>query len=149
LVSAADQKKFITWRSLIGFGGLAGLGWIGDFCLLMLLVGLVGLESARANAISSVTAALAVFLMSRELVFLKARGRVLLRCTLYLGYTAVVILLASVAIRHFSAGLEAWLKSGDRALPSMLGAGIAKVLVTPPQFLLNYFMSRWLSESKL
>jgi putative flippase GtrA len=149
LVSAANQEKFITWRNLIGFGGLAGLGWIGDFCLLLLLVGTVGLESAQANAISSATAALAVFLMSRELVFLKAGGRLLLRCALYLGYTAAVILLASMAIRHFSPGIEAWVKSGDRALPATVSAGIAKVLVTPPQFFLNYCMSRWLSESKL
>jgi putative flippase GtrA len=148
-VRAANQNKFITWRNLIGFGGLAGLGWIGDFCLLLLLVGIVGLQSGVANAISSATAALTVFLLSRELVFLKAGGRLLLRCTLYLGYTAVVILLASMAIRYFSTGLAAWMKSGDRVLPAIVSAGFAKVLVTPPQFLLNYCMSRWLSESKL
>jgi putative flippase GtrA len=148
-VRAANQNKFITGRNLIRFGGLAGLGWLGDFCLLLLLVGIVGLESAQANAISSATAALAVFLLSRELVFLKAGGRLLLRCALYLGYTVVVILLASLAVRHFSAGLGAWVESGDRALPAVTSAGIAKVLVTPPQFLLNYCMSRWLSESKL
>jgi putative flippase GtrA len=144
-----SSSTAIPWRNLVRFGGLAGLGWIGDFSLLLLLVGLVGLQSAPANAISSATAALAVFLMSRELVFFKADGKLLLRCALYLSYTAVVILLASLAIRYLTGGLGAWARSADRALPATASAAIAKVLVTPPQFLLNYCTSRWLSEWKI
>jgi putative flippase GtrA len=147
--SARSSPTSITWGNLVRFGGLAGMGWIGDFCLLLLLVGVAGLQSAPANAISSATAALAVFLLSRELLFFKADGQLLLRCALYLSYTAVVILLASIAMRYLTAGLGAWARSADLALPVTASAAIAKILVTPPQFLLNYCTSRWLSEWRI
>lgn len=147
--TARSNPIWMTWANLVRFGGLAGAGWIGDFCLLMVLVGVAGLPSGPANAISSATAALTVFLLSRELVFFKAHGRLLLRCAIYLAYTAVVILLASLAMRYLTAGLSAWAHSAGLVLSATASAAVAKILVTPPQFLLNYCTSRWLSEWRI
>ena len=52
--------------NFLKFGGLSGLGWIADTCILLLLVRLTGMAPFAANIISSCIAALSVFLLSRE-----------------------------------------------------------------------------------
>ena len=84
--------------SFLKFGGLSGLGWLADACILLALVGLLGMAPFAANFISSSIAALSVFLLSRELVFNKASGRTALRIAAYLAYVVLVIAVASLML---------------------------------------------------
>ena len=130
----------------VKFGGISGLGWIADISILLCLVRLLGMPPLAANIISSVTAAIGVFLLSREMVFRKAEGRVGLRVAFYLAYTSTVICVASLCLQAIAAWLGAMAAANGIALSGIAGAAGAKVLVTPPQLILNFVMSRFLSE---
>ncbi len=129
------------------FAGLSGLGWLLDVLLLLTLVHSTSLSPAVANVVSSCTAALSVFLVSRLLVFDTASHYLLIRVVIYVFYVLVVIFVASFAI----AALVQWLAPlfAQRMPPSWVGlaaAGVAKVIVTPPQLLFNFLVARHLSE---
>ena len=132
--------------AFLKFGGLSGLGWIADTCILLALVSFVGMMPFLANIISSCIAALSVFLASRELVFAKASGRTGLRVLGYLAYVLVLICIASLFVQLISTGLRGLAEAYHLALSATLVAGIAKVIVTPPQLVLNFLMSRFMSE---
>ncbi len=135
--------------SFLKFGGLSGLGWLADACILLVLVGWFGVTPLVANFISSCTAALAVFLVSRELIFTKASGRTGLRVLGYLAYVLVLICIASLAVQLISAWLRGFAEAHRIAVSATAAAAVAKVLVTPPQLVLNFLMSRAMSERKL
>ena len=137
---------------LIGFlkfGGLSGLGWIADTCILLLLVQLAGMAPFAANIISSCIAALSVFLLSREKVFNKATGGTGLRVAFYLVYTLTVILIASACMGAITAWLGGLASAQGVALSATVLAAVAKVLITPPQLVLNFLVSRFLIERDL
>lgn len=136
-------------RKFVQFAALAGCGWLLDFCLLLALVRVAGAAPSVANVVSSMTAAASVFLVSRIYVFGGASGSVHLRLGAYLVYTLAVILAASAVVgllvaRFASpAGLF-----GARIAGATAAAAAAKVLVTPPQLILNFFVSRFLSTTR-
>ena len=128
------------------FAVLSGCGWLLDFAVLMGLVGLAGAPPLAANLVSSALAASMVFLVSRSHIFKEVQGSLPVRWGLYLGYTAGAILVWSAALQglspivaHGAAGL------GLRLDPS-LPVAAAKVIITPPQLLLNFVMARWLNQ---
>lgn len=129
------------------FAGLSGLGWILDFGLLLTFVHLLSIPASTANVVSSCVAALTVFLVSRLLVFETASHYLLVRIVIYVSYVLLVIFVASFAISALVPWLlpllvhrlpDAWLLTA--------AAAIAKVIVTPPQLLLNFVVARYLSE---
>lgn len=128
------------------FGGLSGLGWIADTCILLALVTWASLPPLAANVISSCVAALSVFLLSREAVFEKAAGGAGRRAGLYLVYTLAVIAIASLCVQALAAWIGGLMAADGVAASRTAAAGIAKVLVTPPQLVMNFLMSRYLSE---
>ncbi len=128
------------------FGGLSGLGWIADMSILLCLVRLLGMAPFVANMISSATAAVGVFLLSREIVFTKADGRVGLRVAFYLAYTSSVILIASLGVAAIVAWLGPFAAANGVVLSGLAVTASAKVIVTPPQLVLSFLMSRFLSE---
>ena len=134
-------------RKFFQFAGLAGCGWLLDFGILLVLVRAAGVTPAVANVVSSLTAASTVFLVSRALVFDGPAGGVHVRLGLYVLYTLAVIFAASVVVGLVAArlGSPAGLL-GVHLAGSTAAAAAAKVLVTPPQLLLNFFVSRYLSE---
>ncbi|MDB5379827.1 MAG: hypothetical protein JWR00_4273 [Rubritepida sp.] len=131
------------------FGGVSGLGWIADTCILLLLIRLAGMPPLAANVISSCIAALSVFLLSREKVFNKAVGWAGLRVAFYLAYTLTVILIASAGLSAITAWLGELARAEGVALSATAPAAVAKVLVTPPQLVLNFLVSRFLIERDL
>ena len=135
--------------SFLKFGGLSGLGWLADACILLALVGLLGMAPFAANFISSSIAALSVFLLSRELVFNKASGRTALRIAAYLAYVVLVIAVASLGVHLLTTGLRGVAEAQGFTPSAAAVAGVAKVLVTPPQLVLNFLVSRALSERKV
>lgn len=132
--------------SFIKFGGLSGLGWLLDFTILLLLVGAAGLPAAAANVASSATAALTVFLVSRHLVFARSHGALGIRIVVYAGYTLCLILVMSVVMHYLIALFRT--VAGARGIPltASVAAALAKIVVTPPQLLMNFLMSQHVSE---
>lgn len=133
-------------RKFFQFAALAGCGWLLDLVLLLLLVR-ASVSPSLANVVSSMTAAASVFVVSRLLVFDGPAGGLPVRLGLYLLYTIAVILVASAVVGLLASRLaspEGLL--GFRTGSATATAAAAKVLVTPPQLLLNFFVSRFLSE---
>lgn len=134
-------------RKFIRFAALSGCGWLLDFCLLLVLVHAAAAPPLLANVVSSTTAASAVFLVSRACVFDSAAGGVHARLGAYVLYTLMVILAASALVGVLAsvlatpAGLF-----GLRAAGATEAAAVAKVIVTPPQLLLNFIVSKFLNE---
>ena len=134
--------------AFLKFGGLSGLGWLLDACILLALMGLLGVAPFAANFVSSAIAALSVFLVSRELVFNKAAGRTGLRVAAYLAYVLVVIAVASAGVQLITAWLRELAEAQGWAMSATAAAGAAKVVVTPPQLILNFLVSRLVSERR-
>lgn len=135
--------------SFLKFGGLSGLGWLADACILLVLVGYFGITPLVANFISSCTAALAVFLISRELIFSKASGRTGLRVLGYLAYVLALICVASVMAQLISTWVLELSATHRLAVSATMAAAVAKVIITPPQLVSNFLVSRAMSERKL
>ena len=146
LTSQAGAPKRGWLAAFLKFGGLSGMGWLLDFALLLTMVGVLGAPPFLANVISSSTAALTVFLLSRRLIFERSEGALGTRIAVYLLYTLCLITVAAwvmTLIIHVLFGLAQ--ANGYAPAPTVLAAA-AKVLITPPQLLLNFLMSRTMSE---
>lgn len=133
-------------RLFLSFAALSGAGWLLDAALLLGLVGLVGMPPAQANVISSCTAALTVFLVSRQRLFTKASHHFALRVVIFVSYSLTIIFIASWAVQFLVRQLAPWLATWSSVDPTLGAAALAKVIVTPPQLMMNFFMSRFLSE---
>jgi putative flippase GtrA len=136
-------------HKFIKFGIFSGSGWLLDCSLLLFLSQIVGTPLFAANFISSSIAAITVFTISRFYVFQSTESYPLLKTFVYFCYTCGVIIAASVII-----GPIAWLSQHTATYFSInptIGqiSFIAKVLITPPQLLANYFMARYLSENQI
>lgn len=133
-------------RVFLRFAGLSGLGWLLDVAVLLALVGLLGVPPFVANIVSSCVAALSVFLISRLLIFDGVRTALGVRVLVYLAYTLCMILLAAAVLQELvEAGRAIAAGQGWRVTPTLLTA-MAKVIVTPPQLLMNFAMARYMSE---
>ena len=136
-------------HKFIKFGIFSGGGWLFDCSLLLFLSQIIGVPLFAANFISSSIAAITVFTIARFLIFQSVKNYPLLKTFIYFCYTCGVIVVASVII-----GPIAWLSQHTAAYFSIyLTAGqisfIAKVLITPPQLLANFFMTRYLAENQI
>ena len=146
LTSQASPPKQGWPAAFLKFGGLSGMGWLLDFALLLSMVGGLAVPPFVANIISSSIAALTVFLVSRRLIFDRREGALGTRVAVYLLYTLCLITAAAgvmTVIIQLLAGLAQ--ANGYAPAPAVLTA-CAKVLITPPQLLLNFLMSRHMSE---
>ncbi len=146
LTSQADTPKQGWLAAFLKFGGLSGMGWLLDFALLLSMVGGLGMPPFVANVISSSTAALTVFLVSRRLIFDRSEGALGTRIAVYLLYT-VCLITAAAWVMTLVIQLLGGLAQANGLDPSRaVLTAAAKVLVTPPQLLLNFLMSRHMSE---
>jgi putative flippase GtrA len=135
-------------KLFIKFGFLSGGGWLLDCFLLLVLTEKIGITLTVANFVSSSVAAVSVFAISKLIVFRRHREHPNLLMFLYFIYTCAVIFFASIAIKY-----AAWLVLRIANLFSVSFTVVqlsffAKVLITPPQLLANFFMSRFLVEHR-
>lgn len=144
------------WVSLINrlerfwrFAGLSGVGWLFDFTLLLVLVHSVHLPAGLANIVSSCCAALCVFLISRLIVFRGRENELSLRLVAYLLYTLVLILMASGILGALTRFFTPFAVEHCGKYHSVLVAALAKIIITPPQLLLNFLVARKLNETSL
>jgi putative flippase GtrA len=138
-----------SMHRFLKFGALSGGGWLLDCGLLLVLSQAIGLSLPVANFLSSSVAALTVFSASRFLIFRAARSKPLLKTFIYFLYTSGIIILASTVIGPVLAWIEFMRHYIGIQLTPAQAAFIAKVVITPPQLLANFMVSRYLSETTL
>lgn len=135
-------------RSFLKFGALAGGGWLLDCAILLILSQIFGVRHSLANFVSSSTAALLVFSASRFLIFDSSPAQSLLKTFIYFCYTCAVIFAASVVIDSLIGAIKHMGSYFLLEMSSVKVALIAKVLITPPQLLTNFAISRYVSQKK-
>jgi len=126
------------------FTALSGGGWVVDTVLLLALVGIAGLQPQVANLFSASTAAAMVYLIAHRRIHSGARRGIEVRLGVYLVYTGIVILLASSAMIPLTAMAARML---DAEPAGAAAAFVAKCLVTPPQLVCNFLVSRALARA--
>lgn len=141
---ARDVEAHVTQRApfLSAFGRFAfvsGVGWLFDVAVLAGLTRLAAWPPFAANLVSSLLAASAVFLFTRKRVHAGQDGAVPGRLAGYLIYTLAVILAASALMQALADALAGGFTPTAAAL-------LAKVVVTPPQLLSNFLVSRFISR---
>ena len=135
--------------TLMRFGGLSGAGWLLDFVLLALLIRFAHWPAFSANLLSATIAAVLVFAVSRRAVFRGPEGGAAVRLLLYATYTLVIIVIASVAISLVSSLLNAAALHFGQDLTKSSAVLGAKIIVTPLNFILNFFAAKIMSEYDL
>ena len=150
------SRSTVLWLSLVTrlrqfwhFAGLSGMGWLLDFTLLLALVHFAHLSAGLANIFSSSCAALCVFLLSRLIIFRRTHGGLSWRLAAYLTYTLALILVASGAMGALTRVLAPFAMAHLGTWHLMFIAALTKIIVTPPQLVLNFLTARQLSETSL
>ena len=145
-LSQTQAHGSLASSPFLRFAAISGLTWLLDFATLYLLVRSAHLPVFAANLLSASLAATIAFLLSHKLAFAGRRDRLLLRTLVYCAYTFAVILVASAAVsyvavlaRHLSHARHLQLAAGTCAL-------LAKLVVTPINFLLNFLVARFVSQ---
>ena len=146
LTSQAGAPKQGWLAAFLKCGGLSGMGWLLDLALLLSMVGALGAPPFVANIVSSSTAALTVFLLSRRYIFDRSEGALGTRVAVYLLYTLCLITVAAGVMTVIIQVLAGLAQANGYAPSRAVLTACAKVLITPPQLLLNFLMSRHMSE---
>ena len=133
-------------QQFLKFGALSGGGWLLDSTILLVLFHIFNVFLPIANFLSSSIAAVTVFTASRFLVFDVSTEKSGVKTLIYFFYTSGVIVVASILI-----GPVVWLAKYVTGylsfdISSAQAAFIGKVIITPPQLLANFMMSRYLSQ---
>lgn len=149
LPASAAAAPRTPWRSILRFVGLSGLGWLLDFSILLALVAATLASPAVANAVSASVAALTVFCISRYTVFRAAERHLALRIAGYLIYTLGCIAVTSTIIGRIVPLLHPFVLATMPVDASWAPTAVAKILVTPPQLVLNFSVARLLNERAL
>jgi len=128
---------------------LSGVGWLIDTSVFLLLVAMTPLSVLMANIAGGACGASFAFLTSNRWVFAGVGSRTTLRLSIYLAYTVLLILAASVLVDLVHSGLSS-LAAAARLQPARpFVAFVAKCLVTPVLLTSNFFVARYLSRKEL
>lgn len=133
-----------SFRDFARFVALSGGGWIVDTLILLALVGWAHAAPQIANLVSASIAATLVYSIAHRRIHGGARHGIEVRLGLYLVYTALIVILASLAMAPLTATAAATLGTAPAGIAA---AFVAKCLVTPPQLLCNFLVSRTLARS--
>jgi len=137
-LAAVNHISAAPGAALGRFAAVAGCGWCLDAACLLLLARV--LPPALANVASSLMAATFVYLVAHHFVHEGRRSLVGLRLAVYSAYTLVLIVAASAALGAVAPVIARY-AAGSAAIL------LAKVAITPPQFLLNFIMSRLIARA--
>lgn len=134
-------------KYFLRFALLSGGGWLLDCTLLLLFVhGQVGL--GISNFLSSISAALAVFVLSRWVVFQTVEKAVdksaLPSAVYYLIYQLFNIFLVSMVIAPVVGCVREVMEGFGLFFDITWNAFLGKVILTPPQLVCNFLVSRFL-----
>ncbi len=147
MTSQSDQPR--APRQGLRFVALSGVGWVIDTTVFLLLVSFTPLSVLFANIVGGACGASFAFLTSSRWVFAGVGSRVPTRLAIYLVYTVLLILSASVLVDLVHAGLTALAVTAGVSVPRSFVAFIAKCLVTPLLLLSNFFVARHLARREM
>ncbi len=131
----------------VPFASIAAIGWLIDCSLYLGLTLEADLAPFTANLFSSAIASALVFTTARQVLFQKAPLWGAPRLIAYVAYSLLVIVAASALIQLLSPRLSTLLSSLSSA--NSVSTLLSKIIVTPPQLLLNFLVARKLSEASL
>ena len=143
LISRAANRR----SPFVPFVLIAAIGWFVDCALYLGLTLEADLIPFTANLISSAIASALVFTTARQVLFHKAPMWGAPRLIAYVAYSLLVIVAASALIQLLSPRLSTLLSSLSSA--NGVATLLSKIVVTPPQLLLNFLVARKLSEATL
>jgi len=129
------------------FIALSGMGWLLDSSILIALSHF-NIEIIYANFISSSIAATFVFLMSRKYIFEAKFDTKKTELSTYILYTLLVILSASILIGLVSIELNHLFTDSEFLIDKEIIVFISKIIITPPQLILNFIVSKLIIERK-
>ncbi len=138
-----------TARQGIRFVALSGVGWLIDTSVFLLLVSFTPITVLLANIVGGACGASFAFLTSSRWVFAGVGTKVPARLVIYLIYTVLLILTASVLVDLVHSGLTTLSAGAGFAAPRSFIAFVAKCLVTPLLLVSNFFVARYLSQREL
>lgn len=135
--------RFLRLRQFFRFAALSGGCWMLDAATLLLLSQVGHFPPAVANTVSSCLAAGIVFLISRRHIHGGPQAGVSGRTVVYLAYTLILIFVASALLPVLIKYLGTF---GFTDLSAARLLFIAKVIITPPQLICNFFVSRFVAR---
>jgi putative flippase GtrA len=133
-------KSSSTGAGLVRFALVAGCGWLIDAACLVTFSRFA--PAGLANVASSLIAAAFVYAVAHRYVHDGHPALVGVRLALYVCYTLVLIVGASFALVGVIGAIRAY-------VPQSAAIICAKVVITPPQFVCNFLMSRALARARL
>lgn len=132
-----DFLKFIT---------LSGMCWAIDLTILIILTQIFKLTPLLSNIISSLIAAAILYIASHNKIHIGRNTRKIQRLIFYMTYTSFIIYGASYVISDIEYWIRTFLISN---VDGFFTITIAKILITPPQLICNFFASRFISRFSL
>jgi putative flippase GtrA len=139
-VAAGNPISSRTSSALAWFALVAGCGWLLDAACLLTFARFV--PAGLANVASSLTAATFVYLVAHRFVHQGRPALIGLRLAMYGVYTLALIFVASIGLARIAAAIGPY-------APRAVAILAAKVFITPPQFLCNFVMSRFLARAEV
>ncbi|MGV4855199.1 hypothetical protein [Acetobacter senegalensis] len=130
---------FLHMQRFVRFAALSGGCWALDAVTLLVLNHAAHLPPMLANMISSCLAASIVFLVSCRHIHGASGDGLLKRSGFYIAYTLLLIIVASTVLpvlMGYLVQLGGLNLTGGRLLL------LAKIMITPPQLICNFFVSR-------
>lgn len=118
---------------------LSGLGWVFDLTLFSTLVS-NGVAPGVANLFSATIAAMAVYAVSRRIIFRSTKFQPG-RFAAYFAYTEANIGFWAVAVQL----LTGLILGSGLPIRGAQAAIVAKILITPLSMVSNFMVTRWLS----
>ena len=141
LVATSGQRGLV--HDAMRFILLSGGCWLLDMSLLLAFSVEMHWSPALANVFSSLIAAAVVYLIAHRKIHDGLRYAQTARVLSYLCYTLAVIMLASWALGTVRGWLMPFISTPAVALV------LAKIIITPPQLLSNFFVSRFVARLAL
>lgn len=139
---AAEQGPPLS-SAVARFVLLSGMGWLLDLGVYMASIR-VGASIFAAALLGATCGASLAFLTASRFVFQAPHQRLAFKLTLYLGYTACLIVCAATLIDATADLLFQFARPGSGLADFGIFAFAAKCLVTPLTLALNYLVSRFL-----
>jgi putative flippase GtrA len=130
------------------FATLSGIGWLLDTAVYMSLVTYVGMGVFLANIAGGVCGGAFAFVTAHRFVFGEGPGKLTSKLTIYVIYTAMLVIIASGLVDLTAEGLRYLANSVQLPIAWPLIAFLAKCLITPLLLATNFFVARALSRTR-
>lgn len=130
------------------FATISGVGWLLDTAVYMFLVTYVGMGVFLANIAGGVVGGAFAFVTAHRFVFGGGAGKFKSKLTIYVIYTAMLVIIASGLVDLTAEGLRHVANYAQLLIAWPLIAFLAKCLITPALLATNFLVARALSRTR-